>query len=124
MKRWLPTLLAFAFVVWIIFLADAGYGIAFFSAMQDAGLDKVGHFALLGGLAYYLNVSLACRTWRRWLLGSAIVVVAATVEEVSQVWIKNRHCDVLDLAADYAGIWLAGWLARRRCARGARAPQE
>jgi VanZ family protein len=121
MKRWLPTLLALAFVSWIIFLADAGYAIEMFSALQDAGLDKVGHFALIGMLAYFLNVSLGCRTWRGLLLGSAIVFVAATAEEISQVWIENRHCDLLDLAADYAGIWLAGWLARRWCGRSSRA---
>lgn len=117
MKRWLPTLVAFAFVGWVIFLADAGYAIEFFAFVQSSGGDKLGHFGLIGGLAYFLNVSLGCRTWRGWLLGSLIVGALATVEELTQVWIDNRHCDPLDLAADFAGIWVAGWLARRGCAR-------
>lgn len=117
MKRWLPTILAFAFVIWVIFLADFGYAIEFFSAVQSSGGDKVAHFGLIGGLAYFVNVSLMCRSWRNWLVGSLIVGLLATIEELTQVWIKNRHCDVLDLAADFAGIWVAGLLARRVCAR-------
>lgn len=116
-RRWLPSVLAFAVVAWIIFLADAGYAIEFFAAVQSSGGDKVGHFALIGGLAFFVNVSLGCRTWRGWLLGSLIIGILATVEELTQVWIDNRHCDLLDLAADFAGIWVAGLLARRVCAR-------
>jgi hypothetical protein len=116
-RRWLPSILAFAFVAWIIFLADAGYAIEFFAAIQSRGGDKLGHFVLIGGVAYFVNVSLGCRTWRRWLLGSLVIAALATVEELTQVWIDNRHCDALDLAADLAGIWLAGVLARRTHAR-------
>ncbi len=117
MKRWLPTLLAFAFVCWVIFLADFGYAIEFFAAVQSSGGDKIAHFGLIGGLAYFVNMSLACRSWRGWLLGSLIVGALATVEELSQVLTENRNCDALDLAADFAGIWVAGLLARRVCAR-------
>ena len=119
MKRWLPTILAFAFVCGMIFLADAGYGVAFFCTVQDSGADKLGHFGLIGGLAYFLNVSLLCRLWRRVLLGSLIVIVLCTAEELSQAWLPRRRCDIFDLAADFAGIWVAGLLARRVCARGA-----
>lgn len=118
MKRWLPSILAFAFVAWIIYLANAGHAVEFFAAVRRAGGDKLGHFLLIGGLAYFVNMSLACRRWRGWLLGSLIVAVLATLEEFSQVWIENRHCDALDLAADLAGIWVAGLLARRMVKRG------
>ncbi len=120
MKRWLPAILAFVFVGWMIFLADAGYAVRFFAAARESGGDKLGHFGLLGGLAFCVNWSLRCRVWRGWLLGSLIVGALCTVEEFSQIWIENRNCDPLDLAANYAGIWVAGLLARRACARGVR----
>ena len=118
MNRWLPTILVSALVGGIIYLADAGYGIAFFSAVQDAGADQLGHFGLVGLLAFVLNASLGCRLWRNVMLGSFIVGVIFTVEEVSQIWVPNRHFDMLDLAANYAGIWIGGLLARRSCRRG------
>ncbi len=117
MHRWLPTILVSAFVGGIIYLADAGYGIGFFSAVQDLGGDKVGHFGLVGLIAYFLNVSLGCRLWRNVKLGTLIVGVIFTLEEVSQIWVPNRHFDMLDLAANYAGIWIGGVLAKRHCRR-------
>ena len=36
-----------------------------------------------------------------------------TAEEFSQKFNQRRHFDYSDLAADYAGIWCAGWLALR-----------
>lgn len=117
MKRWFPALFAFAFTAGIIFLANAGYAVRFFAAAQRSGGDKLGHFCLLGGLAFCVNWSLGGRTWRGWLVGSLIVGVLCTLEEFSQIWIDNRHCDPLDLAANLAGIWVAGLLVRRVCAR-------
>ena len=121
MKRWLPTILALAFVAWMIALADLGYAIEFFATARKWGGDKLGHFGLMGGLALCVNVSLDCRKWRRWLLGSIFVAVGCTLEELSQIWNEHRHCDPLDLAADFAGIWFAGWIARRICARRSQA---
>jgi len=112
MKRWLPSFLAFAFVGAMIYLANFGYAVEFFSAAQRSGADKLGHFALFGGLALVLNVSLACRAWRGWLIGSGVVALVATLEEWSHSWIPHRNFDLLDLAANYAGIGVGGLLAR------------
>ncbi len=109
-------------IVWIIFLADTrGARRIFFWIQRHPGSDKVGHFLLIGGMAFFLNLALRARTFRwlgrSWLLGSALVAVAFTLEEVSQRFIASRSFDLVDLAADFAGILFFGWLARRFCAR-------
>ncbi len=117
MKRWLPTIAFFLFVSLIIFLADAGWAPGFFQWIQHStGGDKAGHFVLIGGLALCLNLSLGCRKWRGLMVGSLIVAVLCTAEEFSQLFNRHRHFDWLDLAADYAGILVAG-LAAQRIAR-------
>ena len=79
--------------------------------------DKLGHFLLMGGLAFLLNLSLGLRRWRPYqldlLLGSLVVALAATAEEISQYWLTNRRFDPWDLAADLAGILCFDLLARR-----------
>lgn len=78
--------------------------------------DKLGHFLLMGGLAFLLNLSFDLRRWRPYqldlLLGSLIVAVAATAEEISQHWLANRRFDPWDLAADMTGILTFDLLAR------------
>ncbi|MEO8351841.1 MAG: VanZ family protein [Chthoniobacteraceae bacterium] len=90
-------------------------------ARRDPGSDKLGHFLLIGGMAFFLNLALRARTFRwlgrRWLIGSVLVAVAFTLEELSQRFISSRSFDLVDLAADFAGILFFGWLARRFCAR-------
>lgn len=70
--------------------------------------DKIMHFLLIGGLAFMVNFSLKCAMWRigAWsiLKGSVIVAVIITLEEISQYFLPNRSFDLIDLAANYAGI--------------------
>ena len=86
------------------------------------GSDKVGHFVLIGGMAFLLNLSLDLRAVRLvgwgWLLGGVLVGVVCTLEEISQIWIPGRTFDLLDLAGDYAGIVFFGWLAKVMARRG------
>ena len=102
----------------IIYLADRGLlrPIYKFTGV-DPGSDKIGHFVLLGALAGLLNLALGLRTvrWlgRGWLLGSVLVVVFCTLEEISQHWLPARSFDLLDLVGDYAGIFFFGWCAKR-----------
>jgi hypothetical protein len=81
------------------------------------GGDKAGHFVLLGGLAFTLNRALGGRSTRMGpiavQLGGLLVALAITREEFSQMWIPSRTFDWGDLAANYAGIACADWLARR-----------
>ena len=77
--------------------------------------DKIGHFVLMGMLAWLLNTSLG---WRRssvmgsavWL-GSVMVFTFATLEECSQRFFPARTFELLDLAGDYSGIAMAGLFA-------------
>ena len=116
--RWLLALAWFAGIATIIFLADSFRARGFFNAMQALpGGDKAGHFVLIGAMAFFLNFALRCRTFpalgRRWLLGSAIILALAAVEECSQLWFPHRTFDLGDFVADAAGIWCFGWLARK-----------
>lgn len=81
----------------------------------DGGLDKVGHFLLLGALSF-LAVGFFCRT--RWLWVVAVLGALSALEEASQAWFPARTVDAGDLAANLLGIGLAGafaaYLTRRR----------
>ncbi len=116
--RWALAIGWLAFVAVIIFCADRRLlrpVFAFIAA--HPGSDKIGHFILIGGTAFLLNLALGLREvrWlgRGWLLGSMVVGVVFTLEEISQLWFASRSFDLLDLAGDYAGILFFGWLARR-----------
>ena len=102
----------------IIYLADRGLlrpVYAFIGVYP--GSDKLGHFVLIGALAGLLNLALGLREvrWcgRGWLLGSVLVGLFCTLEEISQHWLPARSFDLLDLVGDYAGILFFGWLAKR-----------
>ena len=102
----------------IIYFADRGLLKPVYAFIGvHPGSDKVGHFVLIGALAGLLNLALGLREvrWlgRGWLLGSVLIVIFCTLEEISQLWLPARSFDLLDLAGDYAGILFFGWLAKR-----------
>ena len=118
MRRWLPFVLWLALVTVVIACADTGAMRDFLAWVnrQPFG-DKAGHFFLIGSLAALLNYALR---WRATSLGplrpqtgGLIVAVLMTLEEVSQLWIATRSFDLIDLLANYLGILVAEWLARR-----------
>jgi len=116
--RWALALGWLAFVAVVIFCADRRLLRPAFSFVDaHPGSDKIGHFVLIGGTAFLLNLALGLREvrWlgRGWLLGSVLVGTVFTLEEISQLWLPARSFDLLDLAGDYAGILFFGWLARR-----------
>jgi VanZ family protein len=116
--RWAITIAWLLFIAVIIYCADQGKLRAVFVFINaHTGSDKAGHFVLIGGMAFFLNLSLGLRELRVWkrglLLGSVVVAVVFTLEEISQIWIPSRTFDLLDLAGDYSGIIFFGWLARR-----------
>lgn len=116
--RWALALGWLAFVAAVIFCADRRLLRPVFTfIVAHPGSDKIGHFILIGGTAFLLNLALGLREvrWlgRGWLLGSVIAGTVFTLEEISQLWFPARSFDLLDLAGDYAGIWFFGWLAKR-----------
>ncbi len=106
----------------IIFLADSKgtrYLLNFVGNIPYG--DKIGHFCLMGGFSFLLNLVLDARTIGvgkfNYLLGSLIVLVVVTLEEFSQIFVRGRTFDLGDLFFDYLGIFLLGELARFICRR-------
>jgi polysaccharide biosynthesis protein VpsQ len=81
--------------------------------------DKIGHFLLMGTFSLLLNLTLSARTVRfgriNWLVGTLVVAVVVTLEEISQIFVRGRSFDWMDLVVDFAGIFLFGELARLIC---------
>ena len=86
--------------------------------------DKLGHFFLMGGFSFLLNLVLGAKTFKlrriKYLLGSLIVAIVVTLEEISQIFVRGRTFDWGDLVFDFLGIFLFGELARFICRRNAR----
>lgn len=121
-KRWLPFSLFFLFVAGIIIGSGLGQISSITNWVNDVPFgDKSGHLLLIGTLTFLLNYGVNGRIVKigrlKILLGCAIVAVAITVEEFSQISIPARTFDWLDLCANYLGIALAGivWFHTHPC---------
>jgi polysaccharide biosynthesis protein VpsQ len=119
LKRWIPFSLFLLFVIGIIAANNLGLLKEFFNWVASMPFgDKLGHFGLMGILTFLLNNALNGRMVQigqvKVLFGCAIVGIAITVEEFSQIWIPSRSFDLVDLAANYLGIGFAGlpWLRK------------
>lgn len=78
--------------------------------------DKLGHFFLMGGFSFLVNLALSVKTLSLWkfqyLSGSLIVLFIVTIEEFSQIFVSGRSFDLGDLFVDFLGIFVFGELAR------------
>ena len=78
--------------------------------------DKLGHFILMGILAFFVNILFNGEKIKifgeLFLKGSVIVLIIVTLEEFSQIFIANRSFDLIDLTFDYLGILVFGQLAK------------
>ena len=118
MKKATLAFLYFGMIALIVFLADRANSQFIFAWIRAIpGGDKIGHFLLIGGFGFVVNYSLGCRNVkigeRAVLLGSLIVVLLTVLEEFSQLFIRYRTFDLLDLTFDFLGIWFFGRLASR-----------
>jgi len=83
--------------------------------------DKISHFFLMGGFAFFVNLALSCRTFtfrkKQILTGSAVVLILVLLEEFSQIYFPYRTFSIGDIIADTGGIilfsYLALWLHRK-----------
>lgn len=112
----IATIAYFLVLLSIIVLADLGIArIPYHIAKHTTWLDKLGHFVLLGIASYLLNIAMACRVYqvRGWsfLLGSSILIVLSSLEEISQLFRVNRGFEIWDLIFNCAGILVFGQIA-------------
>jgi len=97
------------FFLYIIYAANHGTLPFFIRRLyMFPGGDKVGHFVLLGIASFFANQLLYPRHFlvfgKVFFVGSLIVFVAITAEEISQMFISNRTFDLVDLSCSYLGI--------------------
>ena len=111
------TILYILLILIIIILANQGdyiYILKNFIAEIPYG-DKLGHFLLMGMLAFLVNLTFKGAEVKLLKLsvlkGSLIVFILVTLEELSQIFIVTRSFDLGDLASDYLGIFVFGRLA-------------
>lgn len=78
--------------------------------------DKLGHFFVMGLFSLVLNLSLSCRAFVvrgvRVLKGTLIVLCLVMLEETSQLFIRHRSFDMVDLLFDCLGIFTFDLCAR------------
>lgn len=115
------------FLATLVTLANLGAGPVVFDIVGSVRFgDKISHLILMGVFSYLVNTALNGR--RTELLGmpcqvgSLIVLVIVTAEELSQGFFPRRTVNAIDLLADLIGIGLFGWLARRNLKRKGRLP--
>lgn len=102
----------FAFILWILYLANTGGGSLFFDFIRTIPYgDKLGHMGLFGLLTLAAVVGSKFRAFQCGGLnvyyGAALVALFTIGEEFSQLFISSRTFDLLDLAANFVGIALA-----------------
>ena len=126
--KWLTALYVLMLAV-IVLLADRkDYQFLFRFIRGTPYGDKAGHFILMGLFSLVLNLALSCQTIKLWklnlLVGSLIVALVVSLEEFSQVFVRYRSFDLVDLLFDYAGIFLFGrfayYLTKRRLVKTGR----
>ena len=108
--RLLLPLSFFIFILFIIYLADtADHNFAFELIGHIPYGDKVMHGFLYGTMALLLNYGLNYKSHKiifNLQLGAVIVLLFATIEEITQYWLPSRTFDLVDLLADFIGVIL------------------
>ena len=119
--KWLTGLFIIALIL-IVLIANFGLGPAYFPFIFTIpGLDKIGHFFLMGVLSLLVNLLFKAKKThlfsQNFLIGSLLVILIVTLEELSQLFLIYRAFSWLDLAFDLGGIFLGGrlasWLMRK-----------
>jgi len=100
----------------IVVIANLGLGSTYFPFIYSIpGLDKIGHFFLMGVLSFLINILLKAKKVRLlsldFLLGSLVVLLVVTLEELSQIFLVYRAFSWLDLVFDLGGVVLGGQVA-------------
>lgn len=92
----------------IVVTWDADQGGGWFGRINEIPHgDKLGHFSLMAIATFLSNIALRGRAVRGVLLGSLVVFVLITLEEVRQHFVPTRSFSFGDLLANTVGIALA-----------------
>jgi VanZ family protein len=110
------TILFFGFIVVVIWAADTNVLPKIITAIYSyPNGDKLGHFFLLGFLAFLINCSLPGQSITlmsiRIPVGSLVVGGLACLEEFSQSFFPSRTSSFLDLAFSLLGIVFFSFLS-------------
>ena len=102
-------ILFLVFFLYVIYSANQGTLPFFIRRLyMFPGGDKLGHFILLGIASFLANQLLHPRHFlvfgKVFFVGTLIVLVAITAEEISQILIASRTFDLIDLSCSYFGI--------------------
>ena len=100
----------------IIMIANLGLSPRFFPFLHKIpGLDKAGHFLLMGLLSFFVNMVFQASRTKIFSLnalkGNLLVFLIVALEEFSQIFLVHREFSLVDLLFDLAGIILFGRLA-------------
>ncbi len=107
-----------AALIWITLVANTG-GNNFILKTVDSipNGDKIGHFFVMGFLAYLANLVMECRSFKigriNILTASAIVAIFVVLDEMTHIFIRTRTFSYLDLLSDFLGILAFSLLAIR-----------
>ncbi len=110
--RWLPAVVLFGFLAWVISEADLGKPNFFIqlAATMPYG-DKIGHLLLFAALALLLIFATRARQLvvgpLRLYVGVVLALGFAVLEEGSQLLFPARSFELLDILADLLGVTLA-----------------
>ena len=127
--RYIPSLLFFAFICFIIVMADTNHKLGLMKIIEGVPFgDKVGHFMLFGFLAGLINVALRFRRLKIRSfdinMAGVLVLCFAIAEEFTQLAFANRTFELADMLSDVLGVWgfvvLSEWLWRRNESKGER----
>lgn len=119
--KWITGIFILVLIL-IVLIANLGLGFEYFPFIYAIpGLDKVGHFFLMGVLSFLVNLLFKAKKTQifslNFLIGSLVVILVVTLEELSQLFLIYRAFSWLDLVFDLGGIFLGGrlasWLLRK-----------
>lgn len=113
--RWLTAVFIMVLIM-IVIIANLGLGSTYFPFIYNIpGFDKIGHFFLMGVLSFLINLLFKAKRIHLSsldiLLGSLVVFLVVTLEELSQLFLIYRAFSWLDLVFDLGGIFIGGQLA-------------
>lgn len=105
----------FSFLATIIFLRNNDLAPDFFDLFAHIPhYDKLGHFILMGILAFLSTITIApilpYKQIKSTLIVLGGVLLLIALEEYSQIFIATRTFSYADFACDFLGVVAFGWL--------------